>query len=138
MLWLLITPGMTVYAEIDGSTAAFVVSELRFEPSVLANRGAYHVKLWYLDFDGRHVGRRQHNVIILPFDGTRAIISLNVYPCEYYDRIDGGALKKRLEDRGEKFFGMLFLGAQMEYAGESLGNKIRWVSGMPNQLPWLL
>ncbi|CAG8959320.1 hypothetical protein HYFRA_00013090 [Hymenoscyphus fraxineus] len=128
MLWLLLKPGMTVYAQLDGSTAAFVVSEVKCEPSVLRKRGAYHVKLWYLDFDGRHVGRREHNAIIYPFDGSRDITSLTVYPCEYYDNSDGGALRTKLENRGEVFFSMLS-GAQMEYYGESLGDKIQWYEG---------
>ncbi|CAG8972116.1 hypothetical protein HYALB_00008121 [Hymenoscyphus albidus] len=128
MLWLLLKPGITVYAQLDGSTAAFVVSEVKCKPSVLRKRGAYHVKLWYLDFDGRHVGRREHNAIIYPFDGSRDITSLTVYPCEYHDNSDGGALRTKLEDRGEIFFSMLS-GAQMEYYGESLGDKIQWYEG---------
>ena len=70
------------------------------------------------DFDGTIVGRRPYRLIISPFQGEREIASLKIVPAQYIDAIDL-TQRKRLEDRGEKFWGML-LGKQMDYKGFSL------------------
>jgi hypothetical protein len=41
------------------------------------------VKLHYLEFDGKHVGRRPRTVTIAPFEGERAISMLPVFPAEF-------------------------------------------------------
>jgi len=62
------------------------------------------------------VGRRQHEVTIAPFEGEREITSLRVFPAEFIDSSPELSPRKRLEDRGEKFYSML-LGKQMDYNG---------------------
>jgi hypothetical protein len=65
------------------------------------------------------VGRRQHEVIIAPFEGECEITSLKVIPAEFLDKDLSLSPRKRLEDRGEKFYSML-LGKQMDYNGFSM------------------
>jgi hypothetical protein len=126
MLWMLLKPGITVYTEISGRLAACVVSHVRFTPAIFKNAGAYHLQLWYLDFDGRYVGRRKHFTTVFPFDGEREVTSLNVFPAENYDTEDGGELRRKLEARGEKWYELL-IPRQMHYKGDSFGAECRWV-----------
>jgi hypothetical protein len=127
LLWLLFKPGTTVYTQVDKSPAACVVQSIDFTPK---SSSAYHIKLWYLEFDGRRLGRRQCSRLLLPYDGEKEITSLDVYPFEYQDKVDDGAMRKRLENRGERYYKLLS-GGQAYYSGESLGEQIRWVSHFP-------
>lgn len=135
MLWLLFKPGTTVYIQMDRGLQACVVERLEFtyhEICRLSN--SYMLVLWYLNSDGRKVGRCQCKRIISPYEGERKITSLNVFPAEFLDASDGGETRKRLESRGEKFYKYL-RGAHVYYSGESLGPEGRWVSAsMPKML----
>ncbi|KAH8687929.1 hypothetical protein BGZ60DRAFT_440107 [Tricladium varicosporioides] len=121
MLWMLFKPGMDVYAQLDEQRGGFVVQScvpcsdgLKFgQPAPLK------VLLWYLDYDGRMVGRRRHEVTIAPFEGEREITSLKVFPAKFLDVNEELSPRKRLEERGEKFYSML-LGKQMDYKGYSM------------------
>lgn len=130
MLWLLLKPGATVYAEVKGKLWACVIESVIVDPSV-AKRferwKSYHVNLWFLDFNGQYLGRRSQSVTIPEFEGEREITSLSIIPSEYLDKEDRGALRKRLENRGKKFYSLLS-GAQMHYSGDSLGSRRRRVS----------
>lgn len=131
MLWLLFKPGVTVYTEIDGSKAACVVHSVTVDHTHIRRRAPYLLDLWHLDYDGRHLGRVRKSVFIHAFDGEIEITSLNVIPCEFYDRTDHGKLRARLEELGERFYSLLS-NEQMHYSGESLGRPTRWVSFEPN------
>ena len=131
MLWLMLKPGSTVYTEIHGSYAACVIESVKFRGRPLDNKGSYDVNLWYLDFDGRHLGRRAHFVTMNPFDGEREILNLKVIPVEFYDKMDNGKMRDALVQRGQKFYDILE-GAQMDYTGNSLGDPIRWVGYVPS------
>ncbi|KAI9742742.1 MAG: hypothetical protein M1818_003471 [Claussenomyces sp. TS43310] len=122
MLWMLFKPGMDVYAEIDDQRAGFVVqscSQVLDTSTRLGKLSPLKVMMWYLDFDGRMVGRRGHEVTLAPFEGEREITSLKVIPAIYLDGDASLSPRKKLEDRGEKFYSML-LGKQMDYKGFSM------------------
>ena len=121
MLWMLFKPGMDVYAQLDEQRGGFVVhscapmtENLRF-----GQLAPLKVIMWYLDYDGRLVGRRRHEVVITPFEGEREITSLKVFPAKLLDGTEDFSTRRRLEERGEKFYGML-LGKQMDYRGYSM------------------
>jgi hypothetical protein len=129
MLWMLYKPGMDVYANIDDQRGGFVVQSCTptSDPLKASNMGtlsALKVMMWYMDFDGRHLGRRSHEVIIVPFEGEREITSLKVIPASYLDADPDQSPRKKLEDRGEKFYKML-MGRQMDYKGYSMAAKQR-------------
>ncbi|KAF7502671.1 hypothetical protein GJ744_005284 [Endocarpon pusillum] len=131
MLWLLFKPGATAYAEVQGKRAACVIQSVTADPLVakkFEKRKPYEIKIWYLDFDGHYLGRCSATITIPDFDGEREITSLKVIPSEYLDKMDGGALRKQLESRGEKFYRLLS-GAQMDYSGMTLGSRKRRYEG---------
>ena len=118
MLWMLYKPGTDVYAQIDEQRGGFVVQSCA---PVVENRKwgtptPLKVFMWFLDFNGISVGRRAHEVIIGPYEGEREITSLKVFPASFLDSKPELSPRKRLEDRGERFYSML-LGKQMDYNG---------------------
>lgn len=121
MLWMLYKPGMDVYAELDEQRGGFVVQSTQpvTEDRVYGMPMPLKIMMWYLNYDGIKVGRTSHEVIIAPFEGEREITSLKVIPAEFLDKDPSLSPRKRLEDRGEKFYGML-LGKQMDYNGFSM------------------
>ncbi|XEV04991.1 hypothetical protein FSHL1_010278 [Fusarium sambucinum] len=129
MLWLLFKPGSDVYIDADGDLMAGVVKsvtkQFRNVPESSAVIGWYRIDYWYLDFDGRRLGRTQSSHYVVPYEGEQDITTLGIFPCSFIDDKDNGATRKRLEERGKQFFKLLG-GAQMEYKGESLGPHKRW------------
>ena len=127
-LWMLYKPGTDVYADMNGKTAGFVVKSIKFIPVQAPNNGYYDISMWYLDFNGRYVGRVPHTAYISYFAGERDIASLAVVPCQYQESGTQGdkTLRHRLEERGKKFFRLL-VGRQVEYRGYSLGEPKRKV-----------
>ncbi|KAH8586747.1 hypothetical protein B0O99DRAFT_700889 [Bisporella sp. PMI_857] len=124
MLWMLYKPGEDVYAQIDEQRGGFVVQLC--EPVTESRKWGMpmplKVHIWYLDYDGIKVGRRPDEVIIAPYEGEREITSLKVFPAKYLDCNPDLSPRKRLEDRGEKFYSML-LGKQVDYNSFSMPAK---------------
>lgn len=129
MLWMLYKPGTDVYATIDDQRGGFVVQSCSAtaDPSkaiAMGRLSPLKIQMWYMDFDGRYLGRRQHEVIIVPFEGEREITSLKVIPARYLDCDPETSPRPALEARGEKFYKML-MGRQMDYKGYSMAAKQR-------------
>lgn len=131
MLWYLFRPGSTVYLSRDGRLSAKVISHVNVDERILRPEAKwispYEITLWYLDFDGRHVGRSEETVSIPAFEGERLVTSLRLFPVEYRDNADGGETKRELEELGRRWFDYL-LGAQAHYNGELIGPLSRQVS----------
>ena len=74
MLWYILKPGITIYTEDDGRREAYVIQSVTVGPSVLSttrrNRRPYSINMFYLDFDGTHVGRVQRTITISEFQGS--------------------------------------------------------------------
>ncbi|CAG8978561.1 hypothetical protein HYALB_00012435 [Hymenoscyphus albidus] len=121
MLWMLFKPGMDVYATIDDQKGGFVVQSCAPTSDTVkyGQVASLKVTMWYLDFDGRVVGRRRHEVTIAPYDGEREITSLKVFPSIFLDSNPELSPRKKLEERGEKFYELL-KGKQMDYKGYSM------------------
>lgn len=121
MLWMLFKPGKDVYAEIDEQRGGFVVQSCASvtEKREYGRPMPLKVMMWYLDYNGIKVGRRQREVTIAPFEGEREITSLKVIPAEFLDNTPDLSPRKTLEARGQKFYSML-LGKQMDYKGFSM------------------
>lgn len=122
-IWLLFQPGMTVYAR-DGNSrglAAYIVSAIDTPSSILRpsykHNQPYLVHLWRLHYNGRYVTRQSCSAKIDYFDGERDITTLKVFPCEYLDQIDGGNARRKLQEQGRRWYGLLRGGA-VQYSGK--------------------
>jgi hypothetical protein len=123
MLWLVFKPGTTVYVKSEGRIAARVVQSVDVDSGILSNPArepsAYILRLWYLDFDGYKVGRRCCSETIHPFENEKEILSLDVFPCAFLDKMDAGKNRRELETYGRKWFSFL-RGGHVLYSGRFL------------------
>lgn len=125
MLWMLLKPGTRVYTDVDGELAAFVIRSTRTDRN--SNPNWYDVDLWYLDFDGRRIGRCLNSVHVSSFSGEREVSSLKIFPA---DMASDKALRSRLESAGKRYFDVLRKGSEeVKYDGHSLGKIKRYYKG---------
>ncbi|KAK8867396.1 P-loop containing nucleoside triphosphate hydrolase protein [Apiospora arundinis] len=125
MMWMLYTPGTTVYVRSEtGKLSAYILETVDThhggEPNVF-NRPHYHtVSLWCLSFDGFYVRRAKSLVTIGSFDGERPIMDLKIIPASFVDAEDGGKERQSLIQRGRKWYRMLVGAQQWHYTGQTL------------------
>jgi len=129
-LWLLMKPGTDVYVEEDGQLNAYVVDSVSGGVNYLAqgqwstSAQSYYVRVWNLNYNGQVI-RRMSKIIHVPvFDNERDIMSLPLVPTRFKDKIDGGARRKQLIERGKKVVQFAKGPAFLEYTG--LGLKPGW------------
>ena len=132
MLWYLFEKGRDAYAKTNGEYRAFVVSDT-IDPKRKGKgkEAAFLVSSWFMDFDGKEFGRVTHpdeSVFrIFPFQGTKDVTTLPVYPAKYHvDKPDEKPLRQQLEERGSSFF-ELRNSVQRMYTGECLDYGKRWI-----------
>ncbi|KAJ6007442.1 hypothetical protein N7540_011418 [Penicillium herquei] len=125
MLWLLFKPGDTVYVESGGRLGAYVVQSVEVDESIMAPGRLwykpYKITVWNLAFDGTFVGRKNYKHYISYFEGERSITALTTFPSTFLDQKDNGETRQKLEDRGQKWYGLL-RGAQMNYDGRIMSS----------------
>ncbi|KAI1338825.1 P-loop containing nucleoside triphosphate hydrolase protein [Xylariaceae sp. FL0016] len=134
MLWWLYKPGTTVYIESDGRFAAYVILDVAGDSSVLFQAATrlekYTVRVWYLDFDGRHVRRCERKVVITPFEGERRVMSLGVIPASVLDKHDQGVTKARLQKEGYRWYEYLqvdrvrYQGATLDIPAQQIDDRV--------------
>ncbi|TGJ83182.1 hypothetical protein E0Z10_g5584 [Xylaria hypoxylon] len=128
--WLLMKPGSDVYVEEDGQLNAYVVDSVSGGVDYLSpiqwsvSVQGYSVRVWYLKYDGKVIGRGSKFIHVSVFDNERDILSLPIFPTRFQDNIDGGARRKYLIERGHKAFRLAKGPAYLEYTG--LGLKAGW------------
>lgn len=112
MLWTLFSPGTDVFYDAGGygSFKGYVVKRASGGGLDVSSASPFNIIIWSLDFNGFHIGRVEELVQIQPFKGEKEISSLNVIPCDFYERDTAGqvsdkskALRHRLENYGEMF-----------------------------------
>ncbi|KAF2967356.1 hypothetical protein GQX73_g6226 [Xylaria multiplex] len=124
--WLLMKPGSDVYVEEGGQLNAYVVDMVSggvdyLSPSQWSiSVQGYSVRVWYLKYDGKSVGRASKIVRVPVFDNEREILSLPIFPTRFRDNIDGGARRKELIERGRKAFQLSKGPTYLEYTGSGL------------------
>lgn len=88
MLWLLFERGEDVVSRIQNEYRVFVVSDTYAPKRHRDGQTVFLVNCWYMDFDGKNFGRVQKSeessFMIFPFQGTKEITSLPVYPLKYH------------------------------------------------------
>ncbi len=84
-LGLLYLPHTTVYAVEDGGLQAFVVLEVSSEreQQPFESYSPLRLRAWSIDHNGKEIARRYHDLILLPFSGQKAIVSLRYIPSGY-------------------------------------------------------
>ena len=108
MLWYVFAPGTDVYRYSAGSSYACVIHSIRSnldKRKTKHSKGApfereyWRLKLWYLDSDGRKVGRVTDHCTIYSYPGLRQLTSLDVCPAAIWDASDNGELRERCMKR---------------------------------------
>lgn len=123
MLWLMLQPGTTVYVRTrrESLPSAMVIKSVETDPGILfrndSERSPYKLHLWYLDFDGRKVGRCLHEMELAQFDGEKKLTSLEVIPAHFLDLSDQGETRAKITERGRKWFRLL-KGKMVRYQGQ--------------------
>jgi hypothetical protein len=131
-LLLLLKPGTDVYVREDDQLNAYVIDSVSggVNYSVPDNWSwklsptRYSIYVWNLMYNGKVIKRRVKTVEIPVFDGDREIRSLPLFPTKFQDKFDEGARRKRLIDRGIKYFQYSKGPAFLEYSG--LGLRPGW------------
>ncbi|KAI0883764.1 uncharacterized protein GGS22DRAFT_180406 [Annulohypoxylon maeteangense] len=123
LMWLLYKPGTTVYITEESIEAgAYVVAECEVDPELLQTdklSRSYRLALWNLNSDGMYVRRSRKTKVVGYFDGERPILDLQVIPADFVDASDGGKTRKKLIERGRKWYEMLKGGQQWHYHGQT-------------------
>lgn len=109
MLWMLLKPGITVYCDTygDGRYDAYVIESVRGDEAE-GPTSILRIDMWYLNFDGKRIGRRGLTDYQKRFNDEKRISTLEVFPCEFWE--DKSAeknvkrLRESLEERGRMFF----------------------------------
>jgi hypothetical protein len=132
MLWLLFERGEDVVSRTQNEYRAFVVSDTS-NPKRHGREGqnAFLVRCWYMDFDGKDFGRVQKSeessFTIFPFQGTKEITALPVYPLKFHTKKQNGlSLDDYLIERGERIW-KLRSPIQRVYKGETLDYSKRYI-----------
>jgi hypothetical protein len=123
-LWLLLKPGSDVYArETDGSVNAYVVNSVKGGVTVKEGRkssSSYLIEVWHLVHGANTIRPGLRTFEINVFDDEREISSLTVFPVRFRDGVDGGETKKRLIERGQKYFRYSKRPTFLQYSGNGL------------------
>ncbi|KAF3039787.1 hypothetical protein E8E12_009103 [Didymella heteroderae] len=123
--WLLMKPGTDVYVrETDGSLNRYVLDRLsggKFKDS----RGnqvtvKYTAQVWNLILDNKAIHQYTRQIDVQVFDDERLITELPVFPVQYHDDHDGGALRKDLIARGRKYLAYAKSPCFLQYEGQGL------------------
>lgn len=129
MLWLMLKPGITVYVrdKADEMPSAMVIQSVKVDDAIMFRndneRSPYKLVLWYLDYDGRRVGRCTEERDLIQFDGERPIISLEVFPCHFLDKLDNNSTRNKMVERGKRWYSLL-RGKMVMYDGQFVGDRL--------------
>lgn len=137
--WLLVKPGTDVYLRDDGRLDAYVVDSVRGGVTFTPNGDAatvapYTIFVWGLDFDGRVINRVVYKVEVPIFNNERDITTLPLFPTRFQDTKDDGDHRRKLIERGRKFFKCAQGPAFMEYTGKGLKSEWKEVNVLSQDL----
>ena len=127
MLWMLYPPGTDVFWDCHGhgSYEGFVVKRTDGGGLALDSASAFIITMWYLDYNGDYIGRREAQTTIQPFTGEKELNSLPVIPCDFYRRVSAGqvsdeskSLRQTFVGYGERFL-KLTKRQCVQYSGET-------------------
>ena len=125
-LWYLFKPGVDVYTRdpYDETIHAWVVTDFRAETAKEAEKRSQKPGLiltgFNLESDGSRITRNSddEHMRIDYFEGEQEVTSLYVYPCEYWDRKDGGTRRRDYIKAGQRHLQLLRKGSTfMRYSG---------------------
>ncbi|KAK4939671.1 hypothetical protein LTR10_020061 [Elasticomyces elasticus] len=112
-LWRIYKPGTVVYKKRHDTFSAYIVVSATLCSADQSSRAQksrvdrYAVEIWNIAYDGRFLRRRPSIVQVERFHGPRLLDSLPLIPAICYDRLDGGAARRSIEKRGEKYYSLI-------------------------------
>lgn len=109
-LWLLLKPGTFVYETHKNKPIVHCLLTVeRIVESEGDNKGkpSWEIQAWNIVASDKGISRHSGFSYIPFFEGEMAITSLMTVPLEYWDAVDGGERRRKLEERGKKFFWLM-------------------------------
>ena len=95
-MWMVFRPGDLVYTETDGAPQVLKFKSMSFTP-----QEEWVVAADYISHNGEHFGEASACFIMRPFEGSKNVANLQVFPLKYHD--DRDYMKEKLVGRGRKF-----------------------------------
>ncbi|MCJ1268209.1 hypothetical protein MMC22_008095 [Lobaria immixta] len=115
--WIAFPPGSIVYCSQDAEPRAYVVETVkpgRFESEI----ESWDLRCWFIDYDGTNFGKAYASLSLYPYDGFKKVTSLEITPAGYLPKSENDSIRKRLIERGQKFWGFQGFRHQ-EYIGDT-------------------
>ncbi|KFX91101.1 hypothetical protein V490_06073 [Pseudogymnoascus sp. VKM F-3557] len=97
-LWTIFSPGMEVYANIDGHDRIILLRDSRYGASMSGEY--FSLECRYIDCDGLRFGYVETSLEIMSFDGVKKIVDLDAFPSHLHPNVEG--LVDQLHGRGDK------------------------------------
>ncbi|PYH99790.1 P-loop containing nucleoside triphosphate hydrolase protein [Aspergillus ellipticus CBS 707.79] len=82
MLWTIFEPGQAMYSIVNGRQRAFKLERGR----VNQNTKIFTINCQLIDFDGHVFGYAAHGFLVPPFEGTKPITALPVFPLIHHSQ----------------------------------------------------
>lgn len=109
-IWMLYSPGTTVYTKENGEYEALIVDSVRGVHKSMRHKSGQHsysrleLTCWSINYDGEVFGRVWSTHEIFPFKGSKEISSLQLIPEKYLPDVE--TVKWSLRYRGKKFWAL--------------------------------
>ncbi|KAF2141541.1 uncharacterized protein K452DRAFT_308644 [Aplosporella prunicola CBS 121167] len=130
-LWYLLRPGALAYAQHDDTWIGCVIKSVSYSEENEDEKKAT-AKVWFLDhtWSSSRISRSKTEIEIPYFEGEKVVSTLNVYPREYLDRVDGGKRREAFIARGEKARDIAYAGHSYRfYDGRDMSEDKKHVKG---------
>ena len=108
MLWMLYKPGTDVYLYHNARGLSAAVVMFTDEESRRRDSNVLGLKFWYMQYNGKYLGRERSSRDLARYDGEKEIAKLDVFPCQFLneDTAQEGFKSQRtqIEERGKMFW----------------------------------
>ncbi|KAK7719111.1 hypothetical protein SLS57_005844 [Botryosphaeria dothidea] len=131
-LWYLLRPGTLSYCSADDENLGCAIESVSFETADNKEDQKWNVKVWFLGHRWKTARMRRALVDVeVPwFEGEKSVTTLPVYPRDYFDKLDGGEVRRKFQERGAKACRISWSGhSYLSYNGKFMDNAKQYYDG---------
>ena len=108
MLWMLYKPGTDVYLYHNARGLSAAVVMFTHEESRRRDPNVLRTSFWYMQYNGKYLGRERSYRDLARYDGEKEIAKLDVFPCQFLDEDTAQegfkSQRTQIEERGKMFW----------------------------------